>query len=405
MENNKILIEINAAELTEMIKNQPELFIGETLKEILIKSINKEYEEKTGEKYNRESKYQRWSKNPGSITINNEKAKIEVPRMRNKETLETEEPEIYRGMKKEVETDQRFLRLLINGLSQRKYKKAAQLITESFGLSQSRMSRLFSKEAEKALKEFEVRDLSKYDFIALIIDGKYFSKQQIVHAVGITSTGLKIMVGFIHTTTENSQAIKGLLKNLIERNFRFEEGMLVVSDGSKGIRKAVEEVFGQRAAIQRCQWHKRENVISYLSDKDKEIYKGKMQRAYEEPLYEIARAKLMEIYEELKNINRSAANSLLEGLEETLTIHRLGLREELGKSFCTTNIIENINSQLSRNLRNVKRWRDTQMQARWVAISLLDIEQNMNRVRNYEKLHLLKDALKSLLNLEQKNVA
>ena len=119
MENNKILIEINAGELTEMIKNQPELFIGETLKEILIKSINKEYEEKTGEKYNRESKYQRWSKNPGSIRINNEKAKIEVPRMRNKESLVTEEPEIYREMKKEVETDRRFLRLLINGLSQR----------------------------------------------------------------------------------------------------------------------------------------------------------------------------------------------------------------------------------------------------------------------------------------------
>ena len=116
------------------------MFIGETLKEILIKSINKEYEEKTGEKYNRESKYQRWSKNPGSITINNEKAKIEVPRMRNKETLETEEPEIYRGMKKEVETDQRFLRLLINGLSQRKYKKAAQLITERIKSKQNESS-------------------------------------------------------------------------------------------------------------------------------------------------------------------------------------------------------------------------------------------------------------------------
>src|SRR3970040_1970828 len=101
MENNKILVEINAEELTEMIKNQPELFIGETLKEIIIKSISKEYEEKTGEKYSRESKYQRWSKNPGSISINNEKARIEVPRMRNKDTMKTEEPEIYREMKKE----------------------------------------------------------------------------------------------------------------------------------------------------------------------------------------------------------------------------------------------------------------------------------------------------------------
>jgi len=213
------------------------------------------------------------------------------------------------------------------------------------------------------------------------------------------------MLGFIHTTTENSCAIKGLLKNLIERNFKFEEGILVVSDGSKGIKKAVEETFGEKAAMQRCQWHKRENVISYLTDKDKQIYRGKMQRAYEEPLYQTARERLMGIYEELTTINRSAANSLLEGLEETLTIHRLRLREQLGRSFCTTNIIENINSQLSRNLRNVKRWRDTQMQARWVAISLLEIEQNMNRVKNYEKLHLLREALKSLLKIENKNVA
>jgi putative transposase len=186
MENSKILIEINAEELTNMIKNQPELFIGETLKDVIKQSIQKEYEEKTGEKYSRESEYQRWSSNPGSVNINNEKVKIEVPRMRNKQTLKTEEPEIYKEMNKKVEIDRRFLRLLVNGLSQRKYKKAAQLITESFGLSQSRMSRLFSKEAEKALKEFESRDFGHYDFICLMIDGKYFSKQQIVHAVGIT---------------------------------------------------------------------------------------------------------------------------------------------------------------------------------------------------------------------------
>jgi len=188
MKNSKIIVELDTEELINLIKNQPELFIGDTLKQIVIRSINKEYEEKTGEKYNRNSKYQRWSKNPGSININNEKIKIEVPRMRNKQTLKTEEPEIYREINKEVKIDRRFLRLLVNGLSQRKYKKAAQLISESFGLSQSRMSRLFNKEAEKALKEFESRDLGGYDFVAIIIDGKSFSKQQIVHAVGITST-------------------------------------------------------------------------------------------------------------------------------------------------------------------------------------------------------------------------
>ncbi len=106
------------------------------------------------------------------------------------------------------------------------------------------MSRLFTQEAEKALKEFKNRDLVNYDFVSLIIDGKSLFKQNIVHVVGITGDGKKIMLGFVHTATENSESIKGLLKGLIERNLCFNNGLLVISDGSKGISKAVEEVFG-----------------------------------------------------------------------------------------------------------------------------------------------------------------
>ena len=120
-------------------------------------------------------------------------------------------------------------------------------------MSQSTVSRTFIEESGKRLEEFEKRDLGLYDFVALVIDGKYLSRDNIVIALGVTITGIKVPLGFIQTTTENSEAVKGLFKNLIERNFHFEEGLLTIIDGSKGLRKAVEETFGNLTLIQRCQ--------------------------------------------------------------------------------------------------------------------------------------------------------
>lgn len=213
----------------------------------------------------------------------------------------------------------------------------------------------------------------------LIIDGKYLSRDNIVIALGVTITGVKVPLGFIQTTTENSGAVKGLLKNLIERNFHFEEGLLTIIDGSKGLRKAVGETFGNLSLIQRCQWHKRENVVSYLPKEKRDIYRGKLQRAYDEPEYETAKRRLFEVRDELSKINRTATNSLEEG-------------------------IENLNSQLAKYIRKVKRWINSDMRARWVAVALIEIEKKMRRVNRYEKLHLLRTALRAELKLEQQKV-
>ena len=157
----------------------------------------------------------------------------------------------------------------------------------------------------------------------------------------------KVPLGFIQTTTENAEAIKGLLGDLIKRGLDFTEGLLVVIDGAKGLTSAVREVFGEYAVIHRCQWHKRENVVGYLNKSEQEVYRKRLQRAYgTNKSYEDAKEALMKIHSELLRLNRSAANSLLEGMEETLTLHRLGVFEELGKSLKPTNCIENLNSQL-----------------------------------------------------------
>lgn len=331
-----------------------------------LNAILKEVEAKSGQMNKHDGEYQRWSSNPGSLEINGEKLRFRVPRIRNKVSGEVETPESYKKSKKKLKITKEMVGKILNGISQKRYKEVATQLTDGFGLSQSRVSELFHQEAEKALKELETRDLSQYKFLAVIIDGKYFRKEQIVYAIGITNTGFKKILGFIFTNTENAEAIKGLLKNILDRGFKYEEGILFVVDGSKGIIKAIKDVFGKFGLIQRCQYHKRENVVSYLPEEYKVQFRGKLQRAYLEPDYETAKSRLMAIYQELKLLNHTAANSLLEGLEETLTIHKLGIREELGRSFSTTNIIESANSRLSDQMRNVKRWYNSSKMANWV---------------------------------------
>ena len=364
-----------------------------------------ELKEKAGEKYQRGKRYSRWGSNPGSIRIGGEKVPVEVPRIYDKEEEKTEEVDGYQKLHSIPVPQEELMRKIVLGLSQKDYERVTRSILESFGMSQSTVSRSFIEESKKILEEFEGRDLGLYDFIALVVDGKYLSRDNMVIALGVTITGVKIPLGFVQTTTENSEAVKGLLKDLIKRNFHFKEGILVIIDGSKGLRKAIEETFGKLAKVQRCQWHKRENVISYLPEKEQDIFRGKLQRAYSEPEYGVAKRRLYEIQNELVKINRSAAKSLEEGLEETLTMHKLGLVEELGRSFTTTNLIENLNSQLMKYLRRIKRWTNAEMKARWIAVALVEIEGKMRRVNNYEKLHLLRSALRSELKLKQQKAA
>jgi len=214
--------------------------------------IDDEVKEKAGERYNREKpeggRYSRWGSNPGSIRIGEEKVKVKVPRIRDNKESVTRSPESYQKLRSIELPSESLMKKTILGLSQHDYQEVVKMGLESFGLSQSSVSKAFIEESSKALEEFEKRDLGLYDFIALVIDGKYLSKQNIVIALGITISGEKIPLGFIETTTENNKAVKGLFKNLMDRNFKYTEGILALVDGSKGIRKAIDETFGEYSA-------------------------------------------------------------------------------------------------------------------------------------------------------------
>ena len=285
-----------------------------------LKAVHDELQEEVrnmvGEKHSRQSPgVGRWGENPGSVYLGDQKVLIEVPRVRNvKERCEIP-LQSYQALQNPRVIDHAVLARLINGISTRKYERAALAVPETFGIKRNSVSRRFIRATARQLKKLMERNLSQEDIVAIFIDGKSLAELEVVIALGITIEGKKLVLGFIETSTENARACKEFLSGLVQRGLKTEEEILFVIDGSKGIRKAITEVIGEGAWVQRCQWHKRENVVSYLDKKSQHEFRGKLQAAYEKPTYDLAKQQLMNIRQELKKINVSAVASLDEGLE------------------------------------------------------------------------------------------
>lgn len=371
--------------------------------------LEDEVNQHTGAWYSREKphggRYSRWGTNPGSVKLADRRIRLAVPRVYDKESGCNKPLETYNKLREIESIDDRILKAVLLGLSTRDYEQVIGNLLDGFGLSSSSVSNEFIEQSSKKLEAFENRDLSDYDFISLFIDGKYLAKEQIIIVLGVTIQGDKIPVGFVQSHSENSDVIKDLLNKLIERGLRYEEGLLCVIDGSKGLYKAINETFNGYAVIQRCLWHKRENVLRYLSENKKDHYRKRINQAYRTDDYEEARNLIKEISADLKTDNLSASRSMEEGMEETLTLHRLGLIEDFRRSFATTNCIENLNSQIEKYLRKVKHWKTSTQKYRWVASALLDIEHRMRKVDNCAKLSVMRSIIKQELKIENKEVA
>jgi transposase-like protein len=295
------------------------------------------------------------------------------------------------------------LRKLLKGLSCRDYESCVEPMAETFGLSASSLSRRFVRASAKKLAALSERDLSKYDLVALFLDGKTFGEDAMVIALGVTMQGRKVVLGFVQTATENEAVCSEFLRGLVARGLKAEPGLLVVMDGAQGLRKAVDGVFNGRAVVQRCQWHKRENVVKYLGQSQQATFRRKLQQAYEKPGYDEARAALKKVRSELNPLNASAVASLDEGFEETLTLHRLGLFAELGVSFKTTNCIENLNALIGQRTDKVDRWRNPEQKHRWLATTLLEIEPRLKKIRGHRHLARLRIAIQT--ELDRRNAA
>ena len=245
----------------------------------------------------------RWSKQAGSVYLRDQKVPIEYQRVRNQAT-NTEVPlEAYQQMREPYRGDRQTMLKLLHGISTRKYGESAELVPEVFGISASNLSRRFKKSTLVQLRALKNRSLKGYDFVCVLIDGKRYAEDGLLVALGITIDGTKVILDIDQSHSENANVIVQLFDRFIERGLRFEEGVLFIVDGSKGIISAIKKRFKEYAFIQRCQWHKQQNVTGYLNDAQKILCKRQLQTAYAQTTYREAKAGLEKLYRELLSVN------------------------------------------------------------------------------------------------------
>jgi putative transposase len=367
-------------------------------------TLDQEVTALAGERYARKeaaTRGRRHGSNPGTVGLAGQRVAIRVPRVRS--VTESEIPlRSYDALSRDHEANDLLLKRVLYGISCRNYEAAAESIPGAIGLSSSTVSRGFIEASAGKLRALQERDLSGEAVVALFLDGKTFADATMVVALGITISGEKRFLGFVETDTENEKVLTPFSRSLIERGLDISQGLLVILDGGKGLRAAVKKAFRNRAVVQRCQWHKRENVVSYLSKSEQAQWRRRLQRAYDRPKYEEALAALKELHHELEDRNQSAAGSLAEGLEETLTLHRLGLYGVLGRSLKTTNCLESVNALVEERCAKVDHWKNSSQRHRWMATALVDIEPRLRKVMGYRHLLKLREALQRELKIDRK---
>jgi putative transposase len=365
--------------------------------------LQEEVAKLAGERYKRNGVpgYDRWGRQRGSVHIKDQKIPIMVQRVRDTVNSREVPLRVYEKFQQPWKGDEGVFKRVLHGLSCRQYRECAEAIPEALSLSSSTVSRRYIRASSRKLQDLMERRLDKYDFVALVLDGKSFGEDEIIIGIGITKEGNNVSLGIVQAATENWRVCREFFLELLDRGLRYERGLLCAIDGAKGLRKALNEVFGTHGIVQRCQWHKRENVVSYLPKGMQPKFRQKLQSAYNKGTYEEAKAALRAIRAELNVINESAVKSLDEGFEETLTLHRLGLHGELRRSFTTTNMIESVMAQIGQKTDKVDYWKNSNQKQRWMAASLLYIEQRLNKVNGYRHLRQLREALQKEIAITQ----
>lgn len=353
--------------------------------------IDDEVRKLTGERYSRTEKAGRWGKESGYMYMGGQRLSAERPRIR--ENGKEVPLKTYKEFQRKDRFTEAVFRQMIAGVSTRNYRGAIQAVEDGCGMGRTTISEAMKEATAKELESFCERSLDEFQAYVLIIDAVKVAKSSIVVAVGIAENGEKKALGMRLGATENAQVCIELLEDLKRRGFNMEHPVLIVIDGSKGLRSAVERFFGDWAAVQRCQFHKRQNVLDHLPKKYHSEYRRKIQSAYKMRRYEDASRALQSVIQDLEYINPDAAGSLREGLEETLTVHRLDIPDILRKSFSTTNVIESSFSMFRTITRNVKRWRNADQILRWTGTGLLRAESRFRKLKGYRVMPMLVNAL------------
>jgi len=329
-----------------------------------------------------------------TIPLAERKLRVDKPRLRRKGKGPDKEVPIpaYEAMLENAPLGRRMLEILLSGISTRNYQRVLPAMAETVGVSKSAVSRQGIEASEQTLQGLCERRFDDKDILIIYLDGIQFGQTHVIVALGVDNEGHKHVLGLREGSSENATVVKDLLTDVVARGLAPKRRRLFVIDGSKALRAAIDEVFGDKNPIQRCRNHKIRNVLDYLPKDQHDTVRSAMKAAFHLPA-EKGIAKLKKLAQWFEQEHPHARTSLLEGLEEMFTINRLGLPGDLRRCLGTTNIIESPNAGIRQRTGRVTRWRDARMVLRWTASSLLSMEKRMRRIMGYQQLWILEAKL------------
>lgn len=293
--------------------------------------------------------------------------------------------------------NRRVLEQMLVGVTTRQYARSLDPLptdVPSRGTSKSSVSRRFVARTTAQLQAWQTAPLEGLDLVALLLDGVHIGEHCLIVALGVAADGQKHALGLWEGATENATLCRSLLANLQGRGLRTDRSLLVILDGALALHKAVRTVFGEAALIQRCQVHKLRNILDHLPERERPSVQAAVRRAYQAPDVKTATRLLTDLAKRLEQEHPSAAGSVREGLDETLTVMTLQLSARLQRSLATTNAAESLLSRTRHVKRNVKRWRGGQMMLRWVAAGILEAVKGFRRLKGCGDMPKLVAALR-----------
>lgn len=327
----------------------------------------------------------------GEITLGSRRVGVRRPRMRAKDGSGEVPVETYEHFASRDVLSAVVLERMLAGVSTRRFVRTQEPVGEQVeaaarSTSKSSVSRTFVARTAETLKALMSRRLEDVRLAVLMLDGIVLKDHTNVVALGITTDGVKVPLGLWEGSTENKTIATSLLSDLVDRGLDVEQGVLVVIDGSKALRAAVNAVLGPRTPVHRCVRHKERNVLDHLPERDRPEVKRRLRRAWARDDHRQALAELQALAAELERSHPGAASSLSEGMQETLTVTRLGVKGALKRTLQSTNPCESMIECVRRSSRNVKRWQSGEMCLRWTAAGMLEAERQFRRIAGYDGL-------------------
>jgi putative transposase len=342
---------------------------------------------------------QRWGATRGKIGFHGGKVDVRRPRLRSYDGHEVELP-TWRAAQAEDWLGRWAMNLMLINVSTRKLKRAVRLPEGDLpaiagdGTSKSAASRRFVALSAERMAAWMASDLSQLDLLVIQIDGLHIGNDLVlVGALGIDGSGDKHPLGLVEGATENAAVVQALIDNLIERGLDPKVCRLFIVDGAKALTKAIRATFGRHTPIQRCQIHKARNVIERLPKPLHASVRKALRQAWELDDPNKAERLLRNLARRIEHEAPGVARSILEGLDEMMTVNRLGLPVQLRRSLACTNGIENMMGTVRRVCRNVKRWRNADMALRWTAAGMMEAAKGFRRLKAHKQLPILKAAL------------